>query len=119
MAALRKKAGAHEAGVPAGYTQIQTGSFPPNWDFEKNPILKGKVTEVKSVPQKRGKKTVQVKILYVADANGEVHAVWESSQLESFMSQVKPKNDVYIKFLGVKKLGKKKTLKEYQAAVKQ
>lgn len=118
MANLRKKAGAAEAGIPAGYTQIQTGNFPPNWDFDKNPLLVGRVTENKTVPQKRGKKTVEVRIIYVADKNGELWAVWESKQLEAFMQQVKPKQEIFIRFDGVKKLPHKKTLKSYTVGVK-
>lgn len=107
-----------KSGIPAGFKRIESGSFPANHDFKKNPVCTGRVVGIKNVPQKRGKKTENVKILYIADkATGEVTAVWESTALAGLMAQVKQGNTVYIKSLGVKKLKGKKTLKQFECAI--
>lgn len=104
--------------VPAGFQKVETGNFPANHDFKKEPILQGKVTQIKDVPQKRGKKTEEVRVIYVADADGVISAVWESHAISDGMRQVKPGDEVYIRFNGVQKLKGKKTLKLFDFAIK-
>ena len=105
--------------IPAGFERTQSGSFPPNHDFKAHPILQGRVVEIRSTPQKRGKKTEEVKILYVAESDtGEIVAVWESFALESLFAQVKKGDEIFLRFNGVKKMKGKKTLKDFDAAIK-
>lgn len=105
-------------GIPSGFTRIETGNFPANHDFKERPVLEGKVTAIKGVPQKRGKKTVTVKLIYVADKKtGEVGAVWESKALEELFSQVKVGSTVYIRSEGIQKLKGKKTLKKFVTGI--
>lgn len=106
-------------GIPAGYQQVATGQFPPNHDFKASPLLEGRITQIKESEQKRGKKTEKVKILYVAEKEtGEITAVWESSALEDFMSQVKAGDEVFIRFEGIQKLKGRKTLKKFSCGYK-
>lgn len=106
-------------GVPAGYQQVSTGQFPANHDFKAEPVCEGRVTQIKESEQKRGKKTEKVKILYVANKDsGEITAVWQSAQLEEFISQVAPGDEVYIRFDGIAKLKGRKTLKKFTCALK-
>lgn len=102
-----------------GWRKMSTGSFPPNHDFKRVPELEGVVTEKKKVPQKRGKKTEEVTVIYVANKDGEIAAVWESAALESFMAEVKPKDIVRIVSKGVQKLKGKKTLKAFDVFIKE
>src|SRR3970040_541130 len=105
-------------GIPAGFKRIETGNFPANHDFKKQPVLEGKITAIKTAPMKRGKKTENVKISYVSDKNtGEITAVWQSSALEELMSQVKVGTVVYIRSEGIKKLKGKKTLKQFVTGI--
>lgn len=99
------------------WRKISTGSFPPNHDFKKNPELEGTVTEKKKIPQKRGKKTVPVHVIYVANADGEIAAVWESHALAEFMEEVKVGATVRIISKGTQKLKGKKTLKNFEAFI--
>jgi hypothetical protein len=104
--------------VPAGFQRVETGSFPPNHDFKKSPRLQGKVIQIKDVPQKRGKKTEEVRVIYVADENGEVSAVWESHAIADGMAKLKAGDEVLIEFKGVQKLKGKKTLKNFDFFIK-
>lgn len=108
-----------KAAIPAGFTKVETGSFPPNHDFKANPICAGKVVQIKEVPQKRGKKTEEVRVLYVADADGVIGAVWESHAIADAMKKVKPGDEVHIEFKGITKLKGKKTLKQYDFYVRE
>jgi hypothetical protein len=109
---------ASATGIPAGFKKVESGSFPPNHDFKKEPVLTGIVHSIRSVPQKRGKKTEPVGVMHVADkVTGEICAVWESSALEELFKTAKPGNAVYIKSEGVQKLKGKKTLKKFTVAI--
>jgi len=105
--------------VPSGFKKIETGNFPPNHDFKKNPELIGKITTIKTVPQKRGKKIENVKIIYVADTKtGEISAVWDSKALEELFSQAKVGTEIFIRGEGIVKLKGKKTMKKFTTAIK-
>lgn len=100
------------------YRKISGGSFPENWDYKKNPLLVGKVTEKKKVPFKRGKKTEEVFVVSVAQQDtGEIVTVWESHALGAFMDEVKQGDEVKIEFKGVRKMKGKKTLKDFDAFI--
>ena len=106
-----------EAKTEGGYRKVASGSFAPNWDYKKEPILEGKVISKKKVPFKRGKKTEEVFVIEVAQATGEIVNVWESHATAALMEEVKIGQGVKIEFKGVKKLKGKKTLKEFETFI--
>lgn len=117
---MRKKAIAKsvEKAIPQGFQKFTTGSFPTNHDFRAEPVCQGKVIQIKKVPQKRGKKTEEVLVLYVANSDGVVSAVWESHAIADGIANTKPGDEVFIRFNGIQKLKGKKTLKLFDYAVK-
>ncbi len=108
MAAKKKAA---NATLPTGYKKIGGGG-PAAFDFKTGGALEGTVIEKKTVPQQRkekvGKKTVMktvnVPVMIVADKDGELHSVWESAGIKDLIAAAKPKQKVFIRFDGQKKL---------------
>lgn len=109
--------------LPAGFVNVNTGGdFPPAWTPQnKGDELRGVVTAKRSIDakkagRKKAKRGDQVMIINVADNDGVLHSVWESHQLADVMKAVNIGDELYLRFDGVKKLGKK-TLKLFTAGV--
>ena len=99
--------------LPAGFTQVSGGTFAPSWDPKIGDALQGvvmakRVLDAKTVGRKKAKKGDKVVVLDIADADGVIHAVWESRALESFCKEVTPGAEVYLRLDDVKKLGAKR-----------
>src|SRR3970040_165719 len=115
---MRKKATATTGSkIPAGFPQIKTGSFAPIHDWKKTPILQGIVQATRTVEQKRGGKLIPVRVVDVANSDGEITAVWESHSIAETLAQAKPGDEIFLSFEGIKKLKGKKTLTEFVCAI--
>lgn len=100
--------------LPKGFKSYTGGADGKAWDGKEKPILHGvvvgvKTLDAKAIGRQNAKKGDKVKLVTVAEkGTGELFAVWESKALEEFCAAVKPKNEVYLAFKGVKKIGKKR-----------
>jgi hypothetical protein len=103
---------------PAGARKIEGGNFPPLHDFEKNPVLTGTVTEVKTIQVKKRKKMEETRIMYVADDDGVVESVWESAALEKLFDEVKKGEKIWIAFTGMIQIkGRQQPMKGFDAYI--
>lgn len=84
--------------LPDGYKVIE---YAPNWDHEKNPIIKGTRGETKDMVFGRGTKNeYEAECFSVTDKEvGEV-TVWKSSGLIRLFEETDAGDDVYIEFIG-------------------
>lgn len=100
--------------LPAGFRNYAGGSDGQSWAPAEKPILHGvvvgiKTLDAKAIGRKDAKKGEKVKLVSVAEkGTGEIFAVWESAALKDWAANVKPKNEVYLAFRGVKKKGKRR-----------
>lgn len=116
-----KAAKAKTAATPKGFRALTGGMDGKTWAPEIGGVLQGKVMskkqlDAKAVGRENAKKGDKVWIVSVADADGELHAVWESKALEEFCATVKPGQNVFLRLDGVKKLGKRR-FKQFTAGV--
>lgn len=120
MAKAKAKKQSAGPALPPGFTQVAVGgSFGESHDFKRKPILQGKVLGVDRVTFKdkdTGKKKTQ-RVMRVQSGN-LVSTVWESHQLQEVFSQAKRGKEIYLRFLGKKKLGGGKSVNLFQAAIK-
>lgn len=120
MAAKSKERVFPKVNLPAGFRQVNSGNFPPNHDFKKNPILQGEVTEIKTVAVKIGRKPKDTRLMIIADENGVLTSVWESAALEGLFEEAKKGDEVYIQFTGMITIkGRQQPMKGFVAAVKE
>jgi len=88
---VKTKASFAKVELPKGFTAIATGSFGDVWEYEKHPVLVGKVTgDVRSITQKakrKGEKPRDTRVITVkSEADGRLYTVWESIALEEFFN---------------------------------
>lgn len=106
--------------IPPGYEVMEaSGEFAPWHDFNKEPVLQGKVISVHTATMGKGKDKRERQILTVKSASGE-RSVSDSFKLQPLFAAAKKKkgHDVYIKFLGQVKLPGGKRMNDYIAAIK-
>ena len=124
MAKAKKaaKGSGSKAKIPAGFTQVDDGgSFGSgSHDFQKHKILQGTVVSVDTVkvsdPDNKSKK-IPRRVMRVKNGDNVTSSVWESFQLKGLFDAAKKGKQVYIQFLGQKKIGKKR-LNEFATAIK-
>lgn len=117
---MRKSKGKTQASenstLPPGFEKIESSKFPQNHDFRDKPLLQGKVVEVKTVPARRGGKPQ--KILYVADKNGEISAVWENAMLASLFAKVRLNDEIFIRFEHTEGTSGRKKVSAFETGIK-
>lgn len=100
--------------LPKGFKNYSGGSDGAAWVPAEKPTLHGvvigvKTLDAKAIGRQNAKKGDKVKLVTVAEkGTGELFAVWESKALEQWAAAVKPKNEVFLAFRGVKKIGKRR-----------
>jgi hypothetical protein len=84
--------------LPDGYKVIE---YAPNWDHEKNPVIKGVRGETKDMTFARGTPNeYQAECFSVNDKDvGEV-TVWKSSGLIRLFEETDAGDDIFIEFTG-------------------
>lgn len=123
MSAKHKKSASSKSvnrDIPPGYEVVEaSGEFAPWHDFNKEPILQGKVVSVHTATMGKGKDKRERQILTVKTSVGE-RSVSDSFKLQPLFTAAKKKkgHDVYIKFLGQVKLPGGKRMNDYIAAIK-
>lgn len=90
--------------LPEGIELISDGTLTGSHDFEKNPLVHGKVLVTKSVPIKRGNRFEPNRLITVQNGD-EVVAVWESAGLKDLFDKVVEGDIVYIKYDGKIEMG--------------
>jgi hypothetical protein len=108
--------------IPPGFEVCDTGGDFAAWhDFEKNPVLQGKVEHVRSATLGKGKDKNETRILTVSTPQGSF-ATSESFKLRPLFDIAASKKgkgkEVYIKFLGMVKLKGGRKMRDYIAAIK-
>ena len=106
--------------VPPGYEVVEaSGDFAPWHDFNKEPVLQGKVVSVHTATMGKGKDKKERQILTVKTVQGE-RSVSDSFKLNPLFAAAKKKKgrDVYIKYLGQVKLKGGRRMNDYIAAIK-
>ena len=107
--------------LPKGFTAIASGSFGEVWEYEKHPVLVGKVVgDVRSItqkPMKKGEKPRDTRVITVrSEADGKTYTVWESAALEEFFNHVQRSMRVAITFHGLRDVGRPQPMKVFQGA---
>ena len=107
--------------LPKGFTAIASGSFGEVWEYEKHPVLVGKVTgDVREVEQKakrKGESNRTTRVITVkSEADGKLYTVWESTALEEFFNHVQRGMRVAITFHGLRDVGRPQPMKVFQGA---
>lgn len=107
--------------LPAGFTAIASTQYGEVWEYEKHPVLVGKVMgDVRSVTQKalrKGEKPRDTRVITVrSEADGKVYAVWESTALEEFFNHVMRGMRIAITFHGLRDVGRPQPMKVFQGA---
>lgn len=95
--------------APKGYTVCDTGGMTAAVDWEKTPIVEGKVLEIKTIAEKKGKdkkgKMVvlrkETRLMILKKKDGSEVSVWEKKQLENLFDSVDEGSDVYIEHTGM------------------
>jgi|SRR5712671_3808514 len=106
MARTPKAAQGKIPAIPAQYTHLGKGNFPPVFTFSKvGDVLEGFCQQVKSIPgkwkRKGEKKALENRIMYIAQkGTGEVFSVWESKALEDLFNTAQPGGGVFIRYDG-------------------
>ena len=97
--------------VPEGFTQLG-GGYADTWKCEDQAVLMGEITgEVKEVELKRGRKTINTRVLEVTEHGTEKRlSVWESAALGGLFDHVASEgigDNVFLRYdgLGTKKPG--------------
>lgn len=113
-----------QGAVPKGFKPVNTsGDFPPFWNPKKKgdaitgTIVAKRVIDAKKFGRTNTKKGDTAIVISIADENGELRGMADSHQVRSFFESVKLKTQVFIRFDGIKKMGKKK-LKLFTVAQK-
>jgi hypothetical protein len=121
MASKTKKI-APEAGkrlpVPAGFVPMASGNFAPLHDFDKEPVLQGKVVEIKVVKTKKGKKLIDTNIMTVSDADGVLSSVWESTALAKTFGEAKKGDEVFFRYEGLIPMKGRNAMKDFSCGLK-
>lgn len=107
--------------LPKGFTAIASGQFGDVWEYEKHPVLVGKVTgDVRSITQKakrKGERERETRVITVkSEADGKLYTVWESTALEEFFNHVRRGMRVAITFHGLRDVGRPQPMKVFQGA---
>lgn len=107
--------------LPEGFTAIASGQFGDIWEYEKHPVLVGKVVgDVRSItqkPTKKGEKPRETRVITVrSEADGKTYTVWESTALEEFFNHVRRGMRVAITFHGLRDVGRPQPMKVFQGA---
>jgi len=118
---VKTKASFAKVELPKGFTAIATGSFGDVWEYEKHPVLVGKVTgDVRTITQKakrKGEKPRDTRVITVkSEADGRLYTVWESIALEEFFNHVQRGMRVAITFHGLRDVGRPQPMKVFQGA---
>ena len=118
---VKTKASFAKVELPKGFTAIATGSFGDVWEYEKHPVLVGKVTgDVRSITQKakrKGEKPRDTRVITVkSEADGRLYTVWESIALEEFFNHVQRGMRVALTFHGLRDVGRPQPMKVFQGA---
>jgi hypothetical protein len=119
--AKAKKQRVNGAKLPAGFTAVAVGGSFGEWhDFNKHPVLTGKVVETGSFQGEYGKqRTITVQQGKVASTVSESKALAGLFDTKGLKGKT-----VFIRFLGAIKIGKpkrngeQKTFKQFQCGVK-
>jgi len=118
---VKTKASFAKVELPKGFTAIATSSFGDVWEYEKHPVLVGKVTgDVRSITQKakrKGEKPRDTRVITVkSEADGRLYTVWESIALEEFFNHVQRGMRVALTFHGLRDVGRPQPMKVFQGA---
>jgi hypothetical protein len=118
---VKTKASFAKVELPKGFTAIATGSFGDVWEYEKHPVLVGKVTgDVRTITQKakrKGEKPRDTRVITVkSEADGRLYTVWESIALEEFFNHVQRGMRVALTFHGLRDVGRPQPMKVFQGA---
>ena len=117
MARTKAKSAPAKRTLPAGFKAIEhIGNF---WNGrEPGDSIVGRLVKISVKHFPKGKYAARDANIYMLDVNGKKIEVTQSGGLGA-MESVKKGQQVYIEFLGMKKLpGKKERMKEYLVAVK-
>lgn len=100
---------------PEGMTQSDTDlDNQKKHDFDKNPLLIGKILKIKEFKEVKGERTRMVKFAIVETEN-EVVQLWESANLETFFSDIKVGFEVWVLFKHIIPLKGAKTMRMFDA----
>ena len=118
---VKTKASFAKVELPKGFTAIATGSFGDVWEYEKHPVLVGRVTgDVRTITQKakrKGEKPRDTRVITVkSEADGRLYTVWESIALEEFFNHVQRGMRVALTFHGLRDVGRPQPMKVFQGA---
>ncbi len=112
---MKKAKGPFGGPLPKGFRGVSTsGNFPDAWNPQtegetlEGVVMSKRIEDAKKLGRQNAKKGDKVTIITVADGDGVLRSVWESHALKELCAQAKPKDHVFIRFDGVKKLGKKR-----------
>ncbi len=102
---------AANSGVPEGFRPLG-GGYGESWNPEPGDILTGPITgAVREIEVKRGRKTVNTRVMEVTDSEGGRHTVWDCATLSPLFDEVQGMGadavgvEVWMQFDGI---GKKK-----------
>jgi hypothetical protein len=117
----KSKASFAKVELPKGFTAIASGSYGDIWEYEKHPVLVGKVIgDVRTItqkPDKKGAKPRETRVITVkSEADGKVYTVWESTALEEFFNHVRRGMRIAITFHGLRDVGRPQPMKVFQGA---
>lgn len=90
--------------IPEGFEMISDGSLTETHDFNKTPIVMGKVLTLKTVLLKRGGAVEENRMMTV-DMGTETTAVWESASLKDLFDVMVTGDQVYIRYDGDEEMG--------------
>lgn len=102
-----KKGTYKTAVLPSGYKSIS--GFAPSWDFQKEPLLEGKIVSFGEVASKFKKGEMQRNVI-IETKDGEQLTVWESATLTALFDEFAEGEGVAIAFTGygpITKAGRK------------
>ena len=90
--------------MPDGFEMVSDGTLTETHDFEKTPIVTGKVLTMKSVLLKRSGTVEENRMITVATDEGTT-AIWESAGIKDLFDEMVSGDQVYIRFDGLEEMG--------------
>lgn len=87
--------------IPEGFV-MPAGAQVPNWNFEKQKILKGTVVNIKMVktPKNKNRKITRLMVIR-EDGTEKLLQFWESAALVGLFDEAKPGFAVYLSYEGL------------------
>ena len=93
-----------EVEIPEGFEMVSDGTLTETHDYDKVPVVMGKVLTTKTVLLKRGQDIEENRMITVNIGDGTT-AVWESAGLKDLFDDMVVGDTVYIRYEGLEEMG--------------